>query len=123
MKSQDKEEENNMFLLYWSKVTDWVEGSDIKERCFLRCGEDEYEEVTDWCEQGPDRLVFRHMFDSGAKRVDSLPAEAKELGSVPADPFIPSYPQVQKKLRSLDIFAECGDLSHGLHDAEVADTC
>ena len=36
------------------------------------------------------------MFDSGAKTVDSLPAEAKESGSVPADHLIPSYPQVKK---------------------------
>ena len=121
MKSQDKEEENNMFLLYWSKDTDWVAGSDIKGRCYLRCGEDEYEEVTDWFKKGPDRWVFRHMLILELKGL-TLPAEAKEFGSVPADPFIPIYPQVKKKLRSLDIFAECGDLSQDLHDAGVANT-
>ena len=112
-----------MFLLYWSKDTDWVAGSDIEGKCYLRCGEDEYEKVTDLCEQGPDGWVFRDMFNYGAKTVDSLPAEAKEFSSVPAEPLIPSYPQVKKQLRSLDIFAGCGGLSQGLHNAEVADTC
>ena len=96
-------------------------GSDIKGRCYLRCGEDEYEEVTDWFKKGPDRWVFRHMLILELKGL-TLPAEAKEFGSVPADPFIPIYPQVKKKLSSLDIFAECGDLSQGLHDAGVANT-
>ena len=32
-----------MFLLYWSKDTDWVAGLDIKGRYYLIFGEDEYE--------------------------------------------------------------------------------
>lgn len=67
LKSKDQKEEDIMFQLYWNKDTNWVSGSDIEERCFLKCGEDEYEEVTDWCEQGPDRWVFRNMFDSWTK--------------------------------------------------------
>ena len=29
----------------------------------------------------------------------TLPAKAKEFGSVPADPFIPIYPQVKKEVK------------------------
>jgi len=34
--SKDKKEEENMFLLYWSEDSDWVAGSDIEGRCYLR---------------------------------------------------------------------------------------
>ena len=40
--------------------------------------------------------IDRNMFNSGSKTIDSLPAEAKEFGSDPADHLIPSYPQVKK---------------------------
>ena len=49
------------------KIKDIVKLKDQKERCYLRCREHEYEEVTDWCEQGPIRWVLRNMFDSGTR--------------------------------------------------------
>ncbi len=64
------------------------------------------------------------MFNSGSKTLDSLPAAAKEFCTDTTYHLIPSYPQVKKKLRSLDIFdfAGCGGLSQGLHDFGVAET-
>ena len=51
----------------------------------------------------------------------ALPEEAEQCGEKWKEATIPTLPQIEKKLVSLDIFAGCGGLSKGLHDAGVGD--
>lgn len=110
--------EDDMSLLLWSEDSDWVQASAIQGRCWVRYSED-VDKAREWCEMGSNRWYFRSGYDSDGKT--SYEVNEEKIASFPvAD--CPSYPHLEKKLASLDIFAGCGGLSQGLHDAGVAET-
>lgn len=121
LKAKCQEKEASIFQLYWSEDLDSVSSDDLQGRCYVRgCDEKNQSSVSKWCEEGPDRWFFTNSYDSGDKSINDLEKEASEFGDDLKS--IPEYPNVKRKLASMDIFAGCGGLSQGLHDSGVADT-
>ena len=112
---------DDMNLLYWSQDTDWVPADSIESRCYVGCGEEDHRGVSSWCDEGLDRWLLRIFYDSGAKSESALLEEAEQFGEKWKEATIPTLTQIEMKLVSLDIFAGCGGLSKGLHDAGVGD--
>jgi len=131
--------------VYWSEEEATVPFSAVTGRCWVKFADlavtDQQLEV--WTEEGPDRWFFREWYNSEEKSLEEPPSSAQRIGqkgkggkgkggkgksSAPkaeeagsTDPS-PSFSPVDKKLRCLDIFSGCGGLSHGLHEAGVANS-
>jgi len=120
-----QEAQSSIFKLFWSEDTDTVVSSNLQGRCYVRsCDSESLDKVSEWCEKGPDRWYFQNGYDSTEKSIGSLEkyCEADKFGETLEQEDIPTRANIDKKLACMDIFAGCGGLSQGLHDAGVADT-
>ncbi|XP_063689168.1 DNA (cytosine-5)-methyltransferase 1-like [Bolinopsis microptera] len=72
----------------------------------------------------PDHFYFSECWDSDTKSLEDIPSEARcsnkgKKKRVDLERKEPSF----RKLRTLDVFAGCGGLSEGFHQAGVAESC
>ncbi|XP_028404799.1 DNA (cytosine-5)-methyltransferase 1-like isoform X2 [Dendronephthya gigantea] len=134
-------------LLYWSSEEATVDIAMLVNKCFVSYEADLNTDVRKYTAQGPDRFYFREAYDSEGRCFDDIPNEARKTsykgkgkgkgklkgkgkGNAMEDveenkmENKPSEENTEtvKPLRTLDVFAGCGGLSEGLHQAGVAET-
>ena len=132
-------------LVYWSDDVITIDISKVQGKCVLRCETTLDEPVDLWVKQGDFRFYFNQAYSRKERSFDELSSKAEKYGrakgvgkgkgkssgaakdesassgtSPPEDPF--AYPKISRPLRCLDVFAGCGGLSLGLHQAGVAET-
>ncbi|XP_028173545.1 DNA (cytosine-5)-methyltransferase PliMCI-like isoform X2 [Ostrinia furnacalis] len=94
------------------------------------------ESLHDWLEKDPNRIYFRMAFDKTSGQFVSVPHHATGVGrtekgkdkgkgkgksSKPAEASSRAPEARVRPLRTLDVFAGCGGLSDGLHQAGVGE--
>ncbi|XP_077510414.1 DNA (cytosine-5)-methyltransferase PliMCI-like [Amblyomma americanum] len=127
----------DLCLLYYSEEEAVVELSQVCGKCYVVYGENLAEEVEDYLRRGPHRFYFTEAYDSETKTFVEPSSKARMMGclgkgkgkkgksqhkTVNIEPPEEFY-VTQRKLRSLDVFAGCGGLSEGFHQAGVSETC
>ena len=76
-----------------------------------------------WTDEGEDRFFIPSCYDGPRQRFSPLsPVVVTEIASVLASNPAPALAPVEP-LKTLDIFAGCGGLSHGLGQAGVVKHC
>ncbi|RZF31854.1 hypothetical protein LSTR_LSTR009501 [Laodelphax striatellus] len=128
-------------LLYWSDEKINVDFTQVTGKCYIsynenfECSEDE------WTQQGPHRFYFNQSYDASNQIFNDPPSLAMNIGSKGkgkgnkckvkssvklsekrGDSAKP-WPDISRPLQCLDVFAGCGGLSEGLHQAGIAHTC
>lgn len=125
-------------FLYFPEVK--ISFTAVVGKCYLTFSENLDCSIEEWSEKGPHRFYFTVMYNSETEEFEDPPSKACNIGkfvnksdkikskskkaeSAEAKMLRPpEYPIITKKLRTLDVFAGCGGLSEGLHQAGVAET-
>lgn len=142
--------QSRLNMLYWSEEEMSVSFSYIVGKCHVVYGENLTTSEDEFFLQGPYRFIFTQAYDHVKKELIDPPSEALKLGIIgkgkggkgkttskgkgssnvsdipktPQDTTITEpYPNLTKRLRTLDVFSGCGGLSEGFHQAGVAESC
>ncbi|XP_064460816.1 DNA (cytosine-5)-methyltransferase PliMCI-like [Ornithodoros turicata] len=127
--------EADLNLLYYSSEEAVVEMSNVLDKCYVVYGENLAEDVEDFLRKGPHRFYFNEAYDAKERMFVEPPSKARMMGCqgkgkgkgksshkwATVEPP-EGYPVPEHKLRALDVFAGCGGLSEGLHQAGVCET-
>ena len=118
-------------VLYWSNETARIHDVEYANRnkkvsmedvvgpCHVTTLMGDLEETINWTDAGEDRFFVSEMYDANTREFSALPAEVESaINSVLTSHPAPVLEAV-KPLNTLDIFAGCGGLSHGLGEAGV----
>lgn len=124
-------------ILYWSDEIREVSFAAVTGPCHIYYERNipESEVSRDWLERDPNRFYFREAYDketgkfinvphaaTGIGRAEKSKDKGKGKGKGKSRDTGPGREEVAvRPLRTLDVFAGCGGLSRGLHDAGVAD--
>ncbi|CAG9786638.1 unnamed protein product [Diatraea saccharalis] len=126
-------------IVYWSDEIKEVPFSAVVGPCNLYYEKNipNQESLHKWLEQDPTRFYFRMAFDKTSGQIVSVPQHAEKVGrtdkvkdkgkgkgksSKPAEPNMAKKEEVAiRPLRTLDVFAGCGGLSEGLHQAGISE--
>lgn len=130
-------QEADLSLLYYSEEEALVEMNHVRGKCYVVYADNLAEDIDDYLRMGPHRFYFSEAYDSDTKTFVEPSSKARMMGSLgkgkgkkgkgsqktasiepPEEYFVP-----QRKLRSLDVFAGCGGLSEGFHQAGVSESC
>nr|CAH7742223.1 unnamed protein product [Callosobruchus chinensis] len=120
--------------LYYTEEVKSVSFDNVQGKCYVAYGE-LFESPSEWSQQGPYRYYFTESYNLKTRKFESVPDVAKKIGcmgkgkkgqivkgrSKASYEPPPEWEKVEP-LRCMDIFAGCGGLSEGLHQAGIADT-
>ncbi|KAJ8680875.1 hypothetical protein QAD02_016662 [Eretmocerus hayati] len=138
-KSDSLKQRSDTNMLYWSEEECVVPFSYVTGKCYLAYSENLDKGVEEWSSEGPNRFYFSQMYNNkgeefdeppskacrvgmGSKKGDKLKSKSKKVESQNKLVDIPpEYPMITQKLRTLDVFAGCGGLSEGLHQAGLTE--
>ncbi|KAK6625433.1 hypothetical protein RUM43_005731 [Polyplax serrata] len=126
-------------LLYWSSEEVEVSFTDVEGKCYTRFVEDLHKEK--WAFEGPNRFYFQECYEAETENftepksyhaITGKSDKGKGKGKLKKIELQPKaddkiqdeivWPEIQEKLRALDVFAGCGGLSEGLHQSGVSKT-
>ncbi|KAL2747796.1 DNA (cytosine-5)-methyltransferase PliMCI isoform X1 [Vespula maculifrons] len=126
-------------MLYWSDEVCNVRFSEVTGKCYLIYSENLDRSLQEWSAEGPYRFYFTQTYNASEKTFDEPSYPASNIGKIgkgkgkgkgkrsentETKKFIDkpiTYNKVDKPLRTLDLFAGCGGLSEGLHQAGIAE--
>ncbi|XP_014605619.1 PREDICTED: DNA (cytosine-5)-methyltransferase PliMCI-like [Polistes canadensis] len=126
-------------MLYWSDEVCNVKFSEVTGKCYLAYSENLDQPLEEWSMGGPYRFYFTQAYNASEKTFDEPSPQACNIGksskgkgkgkgtkseNSETKKFIEKlidYNKVEKPLRTLDLFAGCGGLSEGLHQAGIAE--
>ncbi|GLH01282.1 DNA (Cytosine-5)-methyltransferase PliMCI [Gryllus bimaculatus] len=128
-------------MLYWSDEEVDIILPDVVGTCYVVYGENIDEPIIEWTKRGPNRFYFNQAYNSMKQSFGEPPVQASllgsqgkgkgkgkgkgrksELGEKKTILGPEEWPTLSKKLKTLDVFAGCGGLSEGLHQAGLAET-
>ncbi|KAK4878394.1 hypothetical protein RN001_010900 [Aquatica leii] len=124
-------------LVYWSDEVKTINFDRVTGKCYLACAQALDVPVHKWIENGPYRFHFTEGYDNKTHKFVDLPLSAVKIGSqgkgkgkgkgksnkVEKDPYdAPPQWDSTRMLKCMDVFAGCGGLSEGLHQAKIAET-
>ncbi|KYQ51853.1 DNA (cytosine-5)-methyltransferase PliMCI [Trachymyrmex zeteki] len=134
-------EQSDINMVYWSNEICTVNFSVVAGKCYLAYFKNMSESIEEWSIGGSNRFYFTEAYNPKEKTFDEPPydiintsksgkgkgkckstkkVERTEKKQVIETPI--NYPTISRKLRMLDIFAGCGGLSEGMHQAGVAES-
>ncbi|XP_076633551.1 DNA methyltransferase 1a [Colletes latitarsis] len=136
-------EQSDLNMVYWSDEICRVKFMDVVGKCYLVYSENLYQSVDEWTVAGPNRFYFNEAYNEQEKtfyeppdcaisigkcgkgkhnsKLKSKNAEEtkrKALVNIPIE-----YKTLSRKLKTLDVFAGCGGLSEGFHQAGISENC
>lgn len=131
-------------LLYWSSEQAKVSTADMFGKCQVMFIEDLLDSratIDEYFKGGPNRFFFKETYNAETKQFEEAPLEVQNLlqkgkgkgvgkGKGKAKPLKdkvkdenPEKVETRTpKLRCLDVFAGCGGLSEGFHQADIAES-
>nr|XP_054770266.1 DNA (cytosine-5)-methyltransferase PliMCI-like [Lytechinus pictus] len=124
-------------ILYWSEEEAVVELGDVQGKCSVVCAEDLNESVDEYSAGGPHKFYFREAYDSKSKEFEDPPSKSrsnrmkgkgkgkgkgKAKGKTEKEEEKESTEIPFQKLKCLDVFAGCGGLSEGFHQAGICES-
>ncbi|XP_014661569.1 PREDICTED: DNA (cytosine-5)-methyltransferase 1-like [Priapulus caudatus] len=132
-------------MVYWSNEIATVDMKDVVTKCTVVNAENLTEPLAKYSRNRADRFYFREAYNHDTKEFEEPPSEAwlmgakgkgskgkgkgKGKGKSSAPPVEEEKSEEEKerelgfrKLRCLDVFAGCGGLSEGFHQAGIAES-
>ncbi|XP_076375508.1 DNA methyltransferase 1a isoform X1 [Megalopta genalis] len=134
-------EQLDVNMVYWSDEVYTIKFSDVVNKCYLAYSENLNQPIDEWSALGPNRFYFNEVYNLQEKTFDEPPYHAISIGKTSKGKgnlklkgkkteenqkkTIVNKPTEYNvginKLKTLDVFAGCGGLSEGLHQAGVAE--
>ncbi|CAH0715662.1 unnamed protein product, partial [Brenthis ino] len=123
-------------VVYWSEELKEISFSTVMGPCHLIYVDNipQQDHIQDWLERDPNRVYFRMAFNKSSGQFEDVPQHARCVGRVDkgkgkgkgkSSKAAESSTKIEevkiRPLRTLDVFAGCGGLSEGLHQAGVAE--
>ncbi|XP_012254092.2 DNA (cytosine-5)-methyltransferase 1-like isoform X2 [Athalia rosae] len=143
-KLQQSVEQADLNMLYWSREVRDLNFQKVVGKCYLMYSENLEQSIEEWSNSGANRFYFSQSYNIDEKNFEEPPphtitigkqskgkgkgkgkGKSKELLESDKKHIIhvpPNHPEVQKRLQTLDVFAGCGGLSEGLHQAGIAES-
>ncbi|XP_076753766.1 DNA methyltransferase 1a isoform X1 [Xylocopa sonorina] len=133
-------EQADLNMVYWSDEVCCIKFTEVVGKCYLAYSENLNQPVDVWTAAGPNRFYFNEIYNVQEKTFDEPPYHAISIGNYGKSKgnlkfkgkkteesekrAVVNKPveYISKKLKTLDVFAGCGGLSEGLHQAGVAET-
>jgi len=139
---------SDLNLLYWSDEEVTVDFEAVQGKCWVECEYDLDMTPAEYSGKGPDRFYFSETYNSKERKFVEVPYESRRAGLTKMlqevcgeKPKAKKMTKVLKatksdarkesagesdvpcgKLRMLDVFAGCGGLSEGFHQAGIAES-
>ncbi|TRY67204.1 hypothetical protein TCAL_02281 [Tigriopus californicus] len=121
---QDPEEANHQDLHYviYSNEFSFIEAKSIRGKCFLCPKELLKMDPSEWFECGTNRFYFDRTYNSFEQVFEDLgPDVIERFSNLKHAHESGALPQINRPLKTLDVFAGCGGLSVGLEQSGVSD--
>ncbi|XP_061936653.1 DNA (cytosine-5)-methyltransferase PliMCI-like isoform X1 [Apis cerana] len=134
-------EQADLNMVYWSNEVCNIKFIKVVGKCYLAYSENLNQSIEEWIAAGPYRFYFNEAYNVQEKTFDEPPYHAISIGkcgkskgnlkfkgkkteesekrAIVNTPI--EYKKISEKLKTLDVFAGCGGLSEGLHQAGVAE--
>ena len=129
-------------LVYWSEDFISTDIVNVRGKVTVRAESALQQRPEDWRGEGTHRFYYKEAYNRAKRCFEELPTEAELYGvhgkgkgkgkggkgdsakssSSPAVQDESALPKMRKRLVTLDVFSGCGGLSHGLHEAGVAES-
>nr|Q27746.1 RecName: Full=DNA (cytosine-5)-methyltransferase PliMCI; AltName: Full=DNA methyltransferase PliMCI; Short=DNA MTase PliMCI; Short=M.PliMCI; AltName: Full=Dnmt1; AltName: Full=MCMT [Paracentrotus lividus]CAA90563.1 DNA (cytosine-5-)-methyltransferase [Paracentrotus lividus] len=126
-------------VLYWSEEEAVTELEVVQGKCSVVCAEDLNVSTDEYSAGGPHKFYFREAYDSERKCFEDPPSKSRSTrmkgkgkgkGKGKAKGKIAVEKEEEKestetpfnKLKCLDVFAGCGGLSEGFHQAGICES-
>nr|XP_034181295.1 DNA (cytosine-5)-methyltransferase 1-like isoform X2 [Osmia lignaria] len=134
-------EQVDLNMVYWSDEICNIKFAEVVGKCYLVYSVNLNQSIDEWTASGPNRFYFNEAYNVQEKSFDEPPYHAIGIGKcgkskgnlklkgkkteenkkkIFANQPI-EYKTIFRKLKTLDVFAGCGGLSEGLHQADVAE--
>ncbi|KRT82621.1 hypothetical protein AMK59_4034 [Oryctes borbonicus] len=129
--------QQDLNMLYWSGEEKMLPFSSVVGKCYIAYGDSLHIPPQEWTSLGPNRFYFSQGYDAVAHCYTDVPSHAAKIGipkkgkgkgkgkskSETQQPELaPNWHSVDHPLNCMDVFAGCGGLSEGLHQAGVVVT-
>ncbi|XP_043507435.1 DNA (cytosine-5)-methyltransferase 1-like isoform X1 [Frieseomelitta varia] len=134
-------EQADINMVYWSDEVYDIEFQEVIEKCYLTYSGNLNQTIEEWSAEGPNRFYFNEAYNAQKEMFYEPPHHATRIGKYKNKDDLKfkgkktvedektlfasrpiKYDKISKRLRTLDVFAGCGGLSEGLHQAGVAET-
>lgn len=129
--------QQDLNLLYWSEEEKVIPFNSVVGKCYVAYGDGLDVPTSEWSNLGPHRFYFNQMYDAIAQCYTDVPQYAARIG-IPSkgkgkgkgksktetklEQIAPTWDNLDRPLHCMDVFAGCGGLSEGLHQAGIAVT-
>ncbi|KAK5639618.1 hypothetical protein RI129_012110 [Pyrocoelia pectoralis] len=124
-------------LVYWSVEEKTINFNLVTGKCYIASINALEVSVDKWSNSGPYRFYFTQAYDAKKQKFYNVPSEGAHIGLITkgkgkgkgksnqVDTELKDVPpkwEIPRKLKCMDVFAGCGGLSEGLHQANIAET-
>ncbi|KAK9745054.1 Cytosine specific DNA methyltransferase replication foci domain [Popillia japonica] len=129
--------QQDLNFLYWSEEETVISFSSVISKCYIAYGDGLDIPVREWTTLGPHRFYFTQAYDAKSQSYVEVPPHAAKIGipkkgkgkgkgksksEIKYCETAPNWGNIDRPLKCMDVFAGCGGLSEGLHQAGIATT-